>query len=553
MVESATLLKDLQRLQDAFGGNVASKRLHLLRGLERRPLRRASEVLRLHECLCFLHAYPDDEAVLLQVRLMLDGFAQRPDLRRHRDELADTGIAGTRIDFSFYWFTALWLARRWPDRISIDWAIFDERSRIPDLLHLLLPYSETPAIDSYDFSPREWINLLKGSAQTDAAFLIRRFEALRTDGFGQEVAYDSLDVPLRLEPGPDTPSRTHARYAGVPVVFQRGPLRRERPSLRREFRLPPKAVRVIGPRDAQHLIDLAREAMVVRSRDLDIFIHADRNDVRLVDWGDGLQFACMGAIPERRLLLESVYGFLTLKNGVPIGYVLVSALFASSEVAYNIFDTYRGGQAASTYLRVLATAHHLFGSDTFAVERYQLGHGNPEGLKSGAWWFYYKLGLRPDDRGVRRIVRKEMRKMKANLQYRSSIATLRDLAAEPMFLDPRTPGRRDALGRVDLGAIGLRITGTLATRFGPDRERGIRTCSDEAAALLGVRSWRRLVAGERLAWQRWSPLVMTLPRLRQWSSSEKRDLADLIRAKGGDANPSSYASSTNTVACAAPS
>ena len=46
--------------------------------------------------------------------------------------------------------------------------------------------------------------------------------------------------------------------------------------------------------------------------------------------GDGLELAAIGMVPKRRLLLEAVYGFLTLKNGVPIGYVLNSALFGSS-------------------------------------------------------------------------------------------------------------------------------------------------------------------------------------------------------------------------------
>ena len=35
---------------------------------------------------------------------------------------------------------------------------------------------------------------------------------------------------------------------------------------------------------------------------------------------------------------------LTLKNGVPIGYVLISAINASSEIAYNVFETWRGGE-----------------------------------------------------------------------------------------------------------------------------------------------------------------------------------------------------------------
>ncbi len=36
----------------------------------------------------------------------------------------------------------------------------------------------------------------------------------------------------------------------------------------------------------------------------------------------------------------------------------------------------------------------LFNVDTFTVYPYQLGYGNDEGLKSGAWWFYQKLGFR---------------------------------------------------------------------------------------------------------------------------------------------------------------
>ena len=81
-------------------------------------------------------------------------------------------------------------------------------------------------------------------------------------------------------------------------------------------------------------------------RDLYAFKHADRHDVRLVDCGDGLQFAAIGVKPEFRLPLDSVYGFLTLKNGVPIGYVLSSSYFNSTEVAYNVSPPFRGAEAA---------------------------------------------------------------------------------------------------------------------------------------------------------------------------------------------------------------
>lgn len=532
MAESASsLLARLEETKDRFGESAATHKLELLAALARRGLPDASRVARLHEALLFLRAYPDDADVLDRVEAMLESFADRPDLKRHRRALADSGIAGTEIHYRFYWPTALWLAERWPERLAVDWDAFDNRAELVDLLHLLVPYAETPGLDSFDFSAREWIDRLKGPGETDAAFLVTRFGALRADAFGRETLYDRLDVPIRLAPGPTTPSRTKARLP-IRVHFQARPLERDRPDLEREVEVPPRSVRSVSRREGRRLVDLAREAMVTRSRDLDVFMHADPGAVRMVDCGAGLQFACMGAHPERRLVFEAVYGFLTLKNGVPIGYVLLGALYRSAEVAYNVFDTYRGAESARVYGRVLAMARHLFRAETFVVDPYQLGHDNEEGLETGAWWFYYKLGFRPDDPGVKKVVRQELARMKKDPRHRSSISTLERLTSEPVFLD--CAGRREsAMGRLDLGQVGLRVSDYLARRFGADRETAIRTCAGEAAALLDLRSLRELSRGERIAWDRWAPLVCLLPGVRRWSEKERRDLARVIRAKGG--------------------
>ena len=529
---ASTLLRRLERLKDDFGGEAPVRRLELLRALERRRLESAGQVLRLHELLCFSRAYPDDRAVLSQVERMLDGFEARGDLKRFRAALADSGVAGTAINYSFFWFTAEWLARRWPQNLTIDWPLFANKEKLQELLHLLLPYSETLTVDELGFSTREWLALLKGPSETDAEFLIRRFAALRSDSFVRETVYELLDVPVRIAPGSDTPSRTKARYDGLPAVFQTGPLSRGRPNLRREVERPPVAVRAVSPREGQRLVGLAREAMVTRSRDLDIFVHADKHDTRLVDYGGGLQFACFGAVPERRLMLDSVYGMLTLKSGVPMGYVLVSTICNSAEVAYNVFETYRGGESAYVYGRVLATVRHLFDVDAFTVPPYQLGYDNDEGLKSGAWWFYYKLGFRPHDPEVRRVMRAELAKMKRRPGHRSSLATLRELVQSNVFLYLGKQ-RKDVRGRISLGNIGLKVTAYMAERFGADRDAGVRTCSREAARMLGVRSMSRWSRGERLWWDRWSPLMMTLPGVVRWSASNKRALVRVVRAKGG--------------------
>jgi len=527
-------LRQIDDLKNAYGGDAAARKLAWLSALEGQRLPSAAAVLRLHEFLCFLRAYPDNQAVIDAAERMLARFDRRPDLRRFRAALADTGIAGTAVHYVFFWFTARWLARRWPDRITIDWKAFDANAKgeLEGLLHLILPYSETPTLDAADMPLRRLISRLKGPGETDAAFLVRRFDAIHATAFGRETLYERVGIPLMLAPGGNTPSRTRARHGTAPAVFQTRPLDRSRPGLHAEISKPPLAVRQVPPAEADDLIALAREAMVTRARDLDNFIHADRLDVRVFEYEDGLSFACYGLTPERRLLLESVYGMLTLKNGVPVGYVLASGLFASSEVMYNVFDTFRGGESARIYGRVLSMARSLFGADTFAVDPFQLGHGNPEGQKSGAFWFYYKLGFRPADAKVLGLIREEIRRLSARPGQRSNPATIHRLSAEYVFLHAAAP-RRDVLGRLSLGNIGLHISRLLARRAGAERERGIRACSREAARLLRVRSFREWNAGERLAWERWSPLVLALDGLARWPAEDLAALVRVVRAKGG--------------------
>jgi hypothetical protein len=525
-------LKQLESLKTTYGADAARAKAELLRRLRRLRLARAEEVRSLHEVLCFLRAYPDDAEVLDLVERILEGFDRRSDLRRHRDALADTGIAGTVIHYRFFWEMARWLAARWPRQLAIDWDELEHPEKLERFLPLLVAYCETPGLDSVDRSLRQWFERLKGRGESDASFLVRRFDALHADSFEKEVLFEDVDTPIRISPGPGTPSRTRARYGNDAVVFQDGPLVRDRPDLEDEIGRPPLRVRAVTPHEGGKLIDLAREAMVTRSRDLDAFAYADPRDVRVVDCGDGLRFACYGMTPQRRLMFEAVYGFLTIKNGVPIGYVLCSALYGSSEIAYNVFDTYRGGEAARVFGRVLAMVHHLFGSTAFAIDPYQLGHGNLEGLQSGAWWFYYKLGFRPDDPRILRLLRAELRKMKARPKHRSSVATLEKLSGDYVYFFPGRE-RQAVMGRIDLAPVSLRLSRYLAGRFGADRERASRECSREAARLLGVPSPRGMSRGERVAWERWSPLVLCLPGIERWSRAERRALAGVIRAKGG--------------------
>ena len=409
---------------------------------------------------------------------------------------------------------------------------FAKRHKLHGLLRSLLPYAELILLDESGFSAREWIERVKGPDETDAAFLVHRLQKMRCREETREMAFEDLDVPMSIMPGPATPSRTKARYAASPIVWQTRPRSAKRPVLRTEIRKPPKKVTAMSRAEGRRLIRLARQSVVTRDREVDAFANASADDVFVVDCEQGLQFVGMGGKPDRRHILEAVYIFLIMKNGMPIGYIQPCALFGSVEVNFNMFETFRGGDAGWMYGRALATIHHLTKADCFVLDPYQLGgDGNTEGLKTGAWWFYYKMGFRPRDPDIRRLGLKEARKVKANPRYRTPISILRELGEAEMYLYLGKQ-RDDVLSIFPLDKLGLHITRMLAQRFGADREKAIATCVEEARNLLGVTTLHGLTRSERQAWERWSPLLVSLPGVEQWGKRDKRAAASLITAKG---------------------
>jgi hypothetical protein len=532
---STTDLTALERAKDRYGDGCAAVKLTLLRRLGKARMRTARDVIRLHETLCFLRAYADDAEVLTAAGRLLERFHRRADLLQHRDELVDSGIAGTAICTRFFWATASWFARRSPSLLKLDRDDAEAGEKIGAALPLLVTAAEAAALRQLELSGFDAIDRLRAKTKRgggDAAFWVRLIEKMPGDAFTREAFHDGSDTGYVLDAGAGTPSRTSAWCADAPAAFQTTPMRRSRADLHDEIRRPPCAVREVPVREGARIIELARGAMVTRARDLDAFAYGDPRDVRIVDDGAGFGFAVIGTLPERRTQIPAIYGYLSLRNGVPIGYGEVFPIGRAASITFNIFETFRGGEAARTLARMLAMAHHLFGAESFSLEPYQVGKDNEEGIASGAWWFYYKLGFRPLAAGPRRLLREELRRMRKNPAYRSGEATLRGLAEGQMLFD-LDPAREPALP--PLAALGLRVADVIAARdaAGSDRESAIEACVDEALQLTGTRSPSGFTPVERLAWKRWSPLLLAIPGVSRWAAAERRALAAVILAKAG--------------------
>ena len=530
MASLRTQLERLESLRETFGAPAVREKLQLLADLEHRSLGRAADVERLHEALCFSRAWPDNPALLKTVNRMLKNFSARADLQRFCGTLENSGIAGTDIRFPFYLATAQWLVQRCGDSLRIDWKQFESVDRLSSLLESMALFSERGALQQYFYEAPDWIDRMRAADETDAAFLVHRFASLGDAEALRDSVYDELNTTFHLSSSANTPTRTGEYLRPRTIQYQRRNFKRDTVDLQQAVNRRLRFENVSG-KQAIRLVDLARSAMVARSRDLDAFAYASADDVTRVHCRHGVQIVLIGMLPEKRYLLESEYGYLMLRNGVTVGYGTGTGLFGSCQIAFNLFPTFRGAQTTELYGSVLATFHELFGADTFSVDAYQIGADNEEAIDSGAWWFYARMGFRPRDSEARKLADVELGKAQRK-GYRSSKSTLRKLACHPMYFSLGRI-RKDVLPMVCTDSLSLGVLDYISKRFGAEREEGARRCSQELVDALGVKALSDWSASEQLMWHRLSPVIAAVADVKDWSKAERAALVDVIRAKGG--------------------
>jgi hypothetical protein len=528
--DAADALSSLARIARQYEPGLGARKLALLKRLSNSKLANSRQVLRLHELLCFLDAYPDDRRVRGLVRRMLKQFRRRADLRHHRTALAGSGIAGTDMPYRFFWPTARWISTQWPGALVIDREDPDHARAILDALPQMLEPVAAEFLRKQINPTLEILDRLRPQGMTDADYLIGLVSAMPGDHVTREAFFDRVDPPFILRAGKDTPERTTARFDRLRVHFRHEALRSPRPQLALEARRQPLRVIRLNGTDAEAVIELARTSMATRERDLAAFQFANRKDAFLIEDRRGLGFAMVGMRPERRAILPAIYGGLTLQNGVPIGYVQVDILGRHAELSFNTFETFRGGDASHVFARLVAAVRHVFHCDSFSIEPYQLGTDNEEGIESGAWWFYNRFGFRPRDVNARGIAARELGRVTRNRRYRSSPRTLRVLAKTHLYYS-LLPTRRAALPRIPA------LLGAGAAELRRFRDAGAedRRAAATAAALRqlrGAKSYRVRPPMKQMLDQ-WAPLVLALLRKGRWPPVERRQLLRLIESKAG--------------------
>jgi hypothetical protein len=537
------LTLDLESIRASYGGFADRQKLALLIALSlKRPVA-ADALWRLHESLLFLRAYPDSAAVLEAAEHGLLAFAARlrPLARRGAaafEALDEKGLAGTAVYTSFSLPIARWLVRRYPGQVELYAADEAVTDRLGDALSTLLLPAEAEAVHDRYLGAIEWLRRTAPAPESAAGpgpgsleRILAIVDALGLDERSASSLWTALELPLRWDLGHGDGSRTLLRAPAGDPVWQRRPLARTRLDL--------LAIAPVGSDRAERpsalaavaWIDAARAAIAARLREVHTFNHASAEDVTVFDLGDGFRLALFGVEPAARHALRVFYGYLLVKNGVPIGYGDALMMFDWGEINFHIFETFRQAESARVYAAVVAVFRGHFGLRYLFLNRYQFGHHNPDAIRSGAFWFYEKLGFRPRDTALRALWRRERKKIDADPAYRSPDPVLVRLARGPMGIALATP--RAALERFYRRFhpmnLGLRATRRIERAHGGDRR---------AAAAAALRRVRRALGGrwagaEVAALERLAPALDLIPDLETWPAIERAALGQAVRLKGG--------------------
>ncbi|MEK6299194.1 MAG: hypothetical protein AABO41_00605 [Acidobacteriota bacterium] len=538
------LLRELEESKRRFGGDNAVRLERLLDSLARRRFQDSDPLIRFHEALLFIRAYPQSRAVLRLVDSLLSSFGERVERLRAAGEdmtpfdyIENSGIAGTTLHGMYSYGIARWLAERHRASVEIDWERLERKERLGTNLPRLIPLLDEDSLTEANTPYLTWIRSAKRGRTSDMAWLIECLQKSPLSEKEKSTFYDSLELWIRWEMGDSLTSRSRNIRASRKMFYHRGPLiRRSEVSLDKEMDLPLPFEKLSLSR-GKTILDMCRDTTCVRYRELYGIAYGDPSTVVRAEAGRGVEIFLWGLPIERRLPLRGYHCGFTLKNGVPINYIEGITLFERMELGFNTFYTFRDGETAWVYAKVLRALNVVAGARCVSVDPYQLGFNNEEALESGAFWFYRKLGFRPTRPELEALTKSEERKIAGSREYRTSARMLARLSSGTALYE--APGCvRGDWDRFHIRNLGLAVARRMARKFDGDAARIRAASSREVARTLDLRDGS-ISAKARRGFEDLALVLALIPGLGQWHNDEKKAIAAIVRAKLS-ANESEY-------------
>lgn len=498
-MSSAVLARNLRELASAvriITPESAARQQELLAWLSQRPFGTPKYVGLYHDTLLFIEAHPATTAVYEQARTELTRLIDHVHRRSHgrtAAEFRNSGIAGSEIRSTFSLGLNTWLAHRFGEQVEL-WTEGLDQDRVVNTLNHMLDPVEYEMLHAGKLEWDHWSTALVGQGASRhhiKKWIVETTQRLPGSTALREYVFSQFALTTQWKTGPHAPSMSVGR-APVSKIHIHDDGLVKRMTLNEAFaQSTPKEV-VLTAKQREQICDLAKGVLCFQLRETDPVTHAAVAETSYYEMGRGITIALFAMKADMKMALQSYIGFMVFKNGVPCAYGGGWLLNDDSGFGVNIFPPFRGGESAVIVCQLLRLYRHVFNVDTFNVDPYQIGYGNPDGIASGAFWFYYRLGFRPVERRFLKLATDEARAMKEDRTYRTPPNVLKILAESTMRWT-RHGVRRQAPITAD--AMGDVVSSYVNTEHGGDRQSALRY----ACRVLSSRAGKRITPSHTVA------------------------------------------------------
>lgn len=407
-----------------------------LQEFQQYALERPAVIKAYHDLLLFYVAFPANKKILHLVTAELQRVAAAVGVIYQlknitlQNSLTGSGIARSRLLCAYSFSLAKWLVKNFPGAVSLSGsdATPDE---VVAVIQLLLPGIEFEKTSQRELTLSARIQAVAGIREPGAQlqWLIRILEESTLDDNVKDILYQQLKVFIQWKLDHPACSRTFLKIPVQKIWYQASLLKAIN-----SIQLLREPVRSITTPAAERkiLTDTVKASLAFYYRETDPFTYAAEKETVLFDLGRGMQIALTGMQTEKRLSLESYVGYMVFKNGVPLAYGGGWIWGQRCKIGVNIYPPFRKGESAWLFCQVLRTYYQYYGVRHFIVRPYQFGKSNPEGIRSGAFWFYYKLGFRPATADFKKLAEGEWEKIQPGHGYRTPENILKRFTASDL-------------------------------------------------------------------------------------------------------------------------
>jgi hypothetical protein len=529
MISETEFIENLNRLKSLlfqFEKSANDEKTKLLQHLIYSILNKSQAYMQFHQVLMCMMAYPSNQALLDLTKNTTSQLLQRLSKQKTiQNKLIATGLLHTALECNFTFTKTSYLITQFPNQVSIHSASSSIETQ-KAIFKLILPNVEYSMIHLGEKDLKSRISEFhKSTKQTDLEWLIQTIQQSPLDTKTQSFVFNQLGIFIQWEITSELNSVSFLRGTSLPIYFHTNALNKKisvQDIISKKLPTPIK----LSLKEKQQLIHSAKLTLLYLYRETEPFTNATENDITLFQLDKGISIALFGSTIDKRYSLESYIGYLVLKNNIPVSYGGGWLFGERSQFGINILESFRGGESSLIICELLRVYHQYYGATRFVVKPYQFGLHNMEAIKTGAFWFYYKLGFRPENNTLRELALEEEKQKLINPTYKSSIATLKKYTKSNLALtlsDTSFPN-------YDSEELSQKITKYINTQFDGDREKATNYCYKQLKEALEINTkpWKL----DDITYAKQVSLLFAIkPDSKNWIKKHKKDVLLLIQLK----------------------